>query len=590
MDYALLAPPKPIMDVTSNDLICNGGINPYHTPISTTVIPIPAGAQVTAEWHHTLSSANTGDASDPIDASHHGPVMAYLAKVPSATQTSVTGLQWFKIYHDGLDSSGKWGVDRLVSNKGKVTFTIPNCIAAGQYLLRVELIGQRIPPVIQCSYSVCFDDAALHAAQSYPGAQFYMECAQLQITGGGSTSPATVSFPGAYKGTDPGVTVNIYNGITSYTIPGPSVFSCNGQTNPTTTSSNPTTTHTTTSAPTTTAPSSGTVAQYGQCGGLTHMSEFSWVDQFRLFKGHCKSYGRMTHEWTFNEEPPPPISASVLLAKQKIISRIPLRPLDHMSICAKLNKPRLDSSGGDSEDMYFKTSLLSLVAFTSVHARTVFTALSVNGVDQGLGVGVRVPIANTPITDITSNSIICNTGFIQPISQVVIPVPAGGQVTAQFHKTSAGYVGPDPADPLDPTNKGPVLIYLAAVPSATQSAVTGLKWFKIFEWGYDTTTHQWGSDKLFVNKGNITFTIPPCIKSGQYLLRAESIALQSAAAYPGAQFYMSCAQLSVIGGSAAASPSTVSFPDAYTPNQSIVVPSIYSVTSYVTPGPAVFTC
>lgn len=27
-----------------------------------------------------------------------------------------------------------------------------------------------------------------------------MECAQLQITGGGSTSPATVSFPGAYSG------------------------------------------------------------------------------------------------------------------------------------------------------------------------------------------------------------------------------------------------------------------------------------------------------------------------------------------------------------------------------------------------------
>ncbi|KAG6816041.1 hypothetical protein H0H87_009107 [Tephrocybe sp. NHM501043] len=134
----------PITDVTSNDIICNGGINPYHTPISTTVIPVPAGAQVTAEWHHTLTSANTGDSSDPIDASHKGPVIAYLAKVPSATQSSVTGLQWFKIYHDGLDSSGKWGVDRLISNQGKVTFTIPSCIAAGQYLLRVELIGANI--------------------------------------------------------------------------------------------------------------------------------------------------------------------------------------------------------------------------------------------------------------------------------------------------------------------------------------------------------------------------------------------------------------------------------------------------------------
>ena len=41
---------------------------------------------------------------------------------------------------------------------------------------------------------------ALHAAMTYPGAQLYMECAQLQITGGsGTKTPATVSFPGAYK-------------------------------------------------------------------------------------------------------------------------------------------------------------------------------------------------------------------------------------------------------------------------------------------------------------------------------------------------------------------------------------------------------
>ena len=64
------------------------------------------------------------------------------AKVPSATQTTVTGLQWFKIYQDGYDpSTGKWAVDTLIANKGKVSFTIPSCIAAGQYLLRHEIIG-----------------------------------------------------------------------------------------------------------------------------------------------------------------------------------------------------------------------------------------------------------------------------------------------------------------------------------------------------------------------------------------------------------------------------------------------------------------
>jgi cellulase len=132
------------MDVTSNDLVCNGGINPYHQPVSDAVIDVPAGAQVTAEWHHTLDGADPNDTADPIDSSHKGPVLAYLwviffvlltqivdhvvlydsAKIPDATQTDVTGLQWFKIYHDGLNS-GIWGVDNLISNSGKVSFSIP---------------------------------------------------------------------------------------------------------------------------------------------------------------------------------------------------------------------------------------------------------------------------------------------------------------------------------------------------------------------------------------------------------------------------------------------------------------------------------
>ncbi|KAI0822021.1 glycosyl hydrolase family 61-domain-containing protein [Trametes gibbosa] len=245
----------PITDVTSNDVICNGGINPYHQPISKAIINIPAGSPVTAEWHHTLAGADPSDSADPVDPSHKGPVMAYLAKVSNATNMDVTGLQWFKIWEDGMDSNQVWGVDRMIANKGKVTFSIPSCIAAGQYLLRVEMI-------------------ALHAASSYPGAQLYMECAQVQITGGGSTKPATVSFPGAYSGTDPGIKINIYQKLSSYTIPGPSVFSCDGSsapappTSPASPPSNPTTPA---SVPVSTPTgSAGTVAHYGQCGGLTY--------------------------------------------------------------------------------------------------------------------------------------------------------------------------------------------------------------------------------------------------------------------------------------------------------------------------------
>ncbi|KAI5778032.1 glycoside hydrolase family 61 protein [Geopyxis carbonaria] len=199
----------PITDVTSNDIICNGGINPYHTPLPTDIIDITAGATVTTEWHHTLSGADSTDSDDPISPGHLGPVMVYMAKVDSALTSTVTGLKWFKIYEDGMDANSKWGVDRLVANEGKVDVKIPSCIPAGNYLLRAELI-------------------ALHGASSKAGAQFYMECAQINIKGGGSTSPSpTVAFPGAYSATDPGVLINIYYPVvTNYTVPGPKVFTC----------------------------------------------------------------------------------------------------------------------------------------------------------------------------------------------------------------------------------------------------------------------------------------------------------------------------------------------------------------------------
>lgn len=133
--------------------------------------------------------------------------MAYLKKVSDAKTDSGIGNGWFKISEDAFDGS-KWGVDRLIANKGVQTITIPKCIAPGQYLLRGELI-------------------ALHSASSSMGAQFYMECAQLNIVGGeASKTPATVAFPGSYKQNDAGILYNLYTGSKTYTSPGPAVFKC----------------------------------------------------------------------------------------------------------------------------------------------------------------------------------------------------------------------------------------------------------------------------------------------------------------------------------------------------------------------------
>lgn len=88
---------------------------------------------------------------------------------------------------------------------------IPSCLASGEYLLRVEHLG-------------------LHSASSAGGAQFYVACAQIDVSGGGSfTAPTSslVSFPGAYSPSDPGILFQLYWPIpTSYVNPGPEPVSC----------------------------------------------------------------------------------------------------------------------------------------------------------------------------------------------------------------------------------------------------------------------------------------------------------------------------------------------------------------------------
>ncbi|KAF2455911.1 glycoside hydrolase [Lineolata rhizophorae] len=192
----------PIQDVTSSSMTCNGPPNDI-VMVSDAVLDVPAGADFTLQWAHTLDTDfQTGMI---IDESHHGPVMVYMAKVADATGSAPQS-GWFKIYEDGYDS-GVWAVDKLIDNEGKVTVKIPECIEEGDYLLRGELI-------------------ALHAASNYPGAQFYMECAQIHVTNGGSAAPQTYSIPGIYSGSDPGVKFNLWGQFSSYEIPGPDTFTC----------------------------------------------------------------------------------------------------------------------------------------------------------------------------------------------------------------------------------------------------------------------------------------------------------------------------------------------------------------------------
>ncbi|KAL2020937.1 hypothetical protein VTK56DRAFT_7824 [Thermocarpiscus australiensis] len=203
---------NPVQNVNSQDIIC--GQSGYK---SQTVINVAPGARIGAWYQHVLGGAQfPGDPDNPIAKSHKGPIMAYLAKVDNAATASQSGQNWFKIWQDGFDTNSKqWGVDHMISNNGWVYFNLPQCIAPGQYLLRVEIL-------------------ALHSAYSSGGAQFYTSCAQINISGSGSFTPSqTVSFPGAYQANDPSILINIYgttgqpdNGGKPYTPPGPAPINC----------------------------------------------------------------------------------------------------------------------------------------------------------------------------------------------------------------------------------------------------------------------------------------------------------------------------------------------------------------------------
>ncbi|KAK7955307.1 hypothetical protein PG996_016115 [Apiospora saccharicola] len=185
-----------------------------HGPIQDVTSPLMTCYASGNQGAKTLSVSAGDTVGFTIDPAiqHPGPMQYYLAKAPSgqtADSFDGKGNVWFKIYQDGPKfgtgvNGLSWPSDKLTTT----TVKIPTCVSEGAYLLRVEHIG-------------------LHSASSVGGAQFYLACAQLNITSSGTKSPAGVALPGAYKATDPGIEINLYYPLpTSYTNPGPAVMTC----------------------------------------------------------------------------------------------------------------------------------------------------------------------------------------------------------------------------------------------------------------------------------------------------------------------------------------------------------------------------
>jgi cellulase len=197
---------------TTEDIICN-----LNATNAAGYVEVAAGDKINLQWsawpdtHHGNSCPSPILAYDILIPPSKGPVISYLADCgDDCTTVDKTTLEFFKIDAVGLvdDSTvpGTWGDDELIENNNSWMVEIPTSIAPGNYVLRHEII-------------------ALHSAGTEGGAQNYPQCFNLKVTGSGTDSPAGTLGTELYNLDDPGILVNIYASLSTYVIPGPTLYS-----------------------------------------------------------------------------------------------------------------------------------------------------------------------------------------------------------------------------------------------------------------------------------------------------------------------------------------------------------------------------
>ncbi|KAF2257606.1 beta-1,4-endoglucanase, partial [Lojkania enalia] len=226
-----------------------------------------------------------------------------------------------------------------------------------------------------------------------------------------------------------------------------------------------------------------------------------------------------------------------------------------------------------------KTAILLLAAAASVSAHATWQQLWVGSTDKNTEC-TRVVKDNSPIAGVTSADMFC--GRSPAAASGVCDVAAGSSLTVEMHQQPGQRSCSNEA--IGGQHYGPVMVYMAKVSDA--KTAKSASWFKVAEDGYSGTTASWGTEILNANCGKKSFTVPKSLASGNYLVRAEAIALHAG---PGnAQPYVSCFQINVTGGGSA-NPSGVQFPGAYKTNEAIFSKAIWDPSfKYVTPGPAVW--
>ncbi|KAF2262284.1 endoglucanase B [Lojkania enalia] len=261
--------------------------------------------------------------------------------------------------------------------------------------------------------------------------------------------------------------------------------------------------------------------------------------------------------------------------------------------------------------MYISAAILLSLLQGQVRAHTFIWGVFVNGVDQGLFKGVRIPAYNgapgaggynnSPVKNLTSIDLRCNVmGDIQ--APDTIKVAPGDNLTFDWHHDFRS--GSD--DVIAESHHGPSLIYISPDPPTENSFVK--LWHEgLYEESTFPSPGKWSTTSdIAKNGGHMNIRIPADLKAGHYLIRAEMIAFHEGEVsflknpIRGAQFYPNCVQIEVTGDGTVELPEGVSFPGAYSYDDPGIVYDIYCstdtkktrttacTTTYPIPGPTVW--
>lgn len=182
----------------------------------------------------------------------------------------------------------------------------------------------------------------------------------------------------------------------------------------------------------------------------------------------------------------------------------------------------------------------------------------------------RTNNSNAPLQNVNSTDMRCNSG-----------ASSGTTLSTQTYTVTAG-------DMLGFTvlstfgHPGPQQVYISKAPGLAADYDGSGDWIKIYSLTYSMNASEGSSDGLLKwathRARTFNFKLPSETPPGEYLLRAEGLALHAAHKPEKAQFYVACAQLNIVSTQAGVLQPSIKFPGGYKWNSTgVLIPGFWSM-------------